>query len=162
MRNITESDVEGEWIELENFEEDFEDDFEYEELKRQIRRKYRVAEKQIMRRYLKKKNPDYVAIINGKIYGNLKGKIRKRRCRSSGSNNSNANVMRIRFNPPPFYNAGSEEEQRIFVNVLDNYWDVWDMYISDKYKIFKFLNYFKGKTANDQATTKKQGIISTI
>jgi len=34
MRNITENEVEGEWIGLENFEEDSEDDFEYEELKR--------------------------------------------------------------------------------------------------------------------------------
>ena len=48
MRNITESDVEGEWIELENFEEDFEDDFKYEKLKRQVRRKYRVIEKQVI------------------------------------------------------------------------------------------------------------------
>ncbi len=42
MRNTTESDVEGEQTELENFEEDSEDDFEYEELKRQVRRKYRA------------------------------------------------------------------------------------------------------------------------
>ena len=34
MGNITESDVEGEWTGLENFEEDSEDNFEYEELKR--------------------------------------------------------------------------------------------------------------------------------
>ncbi len=45
MRNTTESDVEEEQIELENSEKDFEDDFKYEELKRQIRRKYRVIKK---------------------------------------------------------------------------------------------------------------------
>ncbi len=67
--------------------------------------------------------------------------------------------MRIRPNSPPLYDAGSEQEWRTFVNILDNYWDAWDMYISDKYKIKKFLSYFKNKTANDWATTKKQGII---
>jgi len=34
MGNTTESDIEGEWTELENSEKDSEDDFEYEELKR--------------------------------------------------------------------------------------------------------------------------------
>jgi len=34
MGNTTESDVEGEWIELENSKEDSEDDFKYKELKR--------------------------------------------------------------------------------------------------------------------------------
>ena len=45
MRNTTESDAEGEWTKLENFEEDSEDNFKYEKLKRQIRRKYRATEK---------------------------------------------------------------------------------------------------------------------
>ncbi len=36
------------------------------------------------------------------------------------------------------------------------------IYIFDKRKIKKSLNYFKGKTANDQATIKEQGIIFTI
>ncbi len=36
------------------------------------------------------------------------------------------------------------------------------MYVSDKYKIKKSLNYFKGKAANDWATTKEQGIIFII
>ncbi len=57
--------------------------------------------------------------------------------------------MRIKSNPPPLYNTDSEQEWRIFVNTLDNYWDVWDMYVSDKHKIKKSLNYFKGKAAND-------------
>jgi len=34
MRNTTESDIKGEWIELENSEKNSEDDFKYEELKR--------------------------------------------------------------------------------------------------------------------------------
>jgi len=34
IRNTTESDVEGEWTELENSKEDSEDDFEYEKLKK--------------------------------------------------------------------------------------------------------------------------------
>ena len=90
-----------------------------------------------------------MAIIDGKTYGNPGGKIRKRRCRSSGSSDSGADVIRIRFNPPSLYNVGSEQEWRIFVNIFDNYWDVWDMYVFDKYKIKKSLNYFKGKAAND-------------
>ncbi len=93
MRNTTESDVEGEWTGLENSEEDSEDDFEYEELKRQVRRKYRAVEKQVMRRYFEGEDPDYVAIIDGKIYGNPGGKIRKRRRRSSGFSDSGADVM---------------------------------------------------------------------
>ena len=124
MRNTTESDVEGEWIESENSEEDFEDDFKYEKLKRQVRRKYRAVEKQIMRRYLEGEDPDYVAIIDGKIYRNPGGKIRKRRRRSSGSSDSGVDTIRIRFNPPSLYSAGSEQEWRIFVNTLDNYQNV--------------------------------------
>ncbi len=93
MRNITESDTEEEWIELENFEEDSEDNFKYEELKKQIRRKYRAIEKQTMRKYLKGKDSDYMIIINSKIYGNLEGKIRKRRRKSSEFSDSGANVI---------------------------------------------------------------------
>ena len=74
-----------------------------------------------MRRYLKGEDPDYVTIINGKIYGNPGGKIRKKRCKSSESSDSDANVIRIRSNPLSFYGAGSEQEWRIFVNTLDNY-----------------------------------------
>ena len=102
-----------------------------------------------MRRYLEGEDPDYVAIIDGKIYGNLESKIRKRRRRSSGFSDSGADVMRIRFNSLSLYGVGSEQEWRIFVNALDNYWDVWDMHVSDKYKIKKSLSYFKGKAAND-------------
>ena len=61
-----------------------------------------------MRRYLKGEDPDYVAIINSKIYGNLGGKIRKRRRRSSGSSDSGTDVIRIRFNPPSLYDISSE------------------------------------------------------
>jgi len=50
-----------------------------------------------MRRYLKGEDPDYVIIINGKIYGNpgdnLDGKIRKRGRRSSRFSDSGADVM---------------------------------------------------------------------
>src|SRR6266536_5252820 len=102
-----------------------------------------------MRKYLEGEDFDYVAIINNKIYKNLGGKIRKRRRRSSESSDSGADVIQIKPNPPPFYNTGSEQEWRTFVNTLDNYWDVWDMHISDKHKIKKSLNYFKNKTAND-------------
>ncbi len=149
MRNTTESDAEEEQIESENSKKDFEDNFKYEELKRQIYRKYRATEKQAIRIYLEGEDPDYVAIINSKIYGNPGGKIRKRRCRSSGSSDSDTNTIRIRSNPPPLYDINSEQEWRIFVNTFDNYWDAWDIYISDKYKIKKFLNYFKSKAAND-------------
>ena len=62
-----------------------------------------------------------MTIINGKIYGNLEGKIRKRRRKSSGSSDSSTDVMRIRPNPPSFYGAGSEQEWRTFINTLDNY-----------------------------------------
>ncbi len=34
MGNTTESDIEEEWTELENFKKDSEDDFKYEKLKR--------------------------------------------------------------------------------------------------------------------------------
>jgi len=61
-----------------------------------------------MRRYLEGEDPDYVIIIDSKIYGNPGGKIRKRRSRSSGFNDSGADIIRIRFNPPPLYNADSE------------------------------------------------------
>ncbi len=93
MRNTTENDTKKKQIELENSKEDSEDDFEYEKLKRQVRRKYRAAEKQVMGRYLKEEDPDYVVIIDGKIYRNLGGKIRKRRCRSSGFSDSGADIM---------------------------------------------------------------------
>jgi len=102
-----------------------------------------------MRRYLEREDPDYVVIINNKIYRNPGGKIRKKKYRSSGSSDSGTDVIRIRSNPPSLYNINSEQEWRIFVNIFDNYWDAWDIYISDKYKIKKSLNYFKGKTAND-------------
>ena len=108
-----------------------------------------------MRRYLKGENPDYITIINNKIYRNPRGKIRKRRYRSSESSDSGIDIIRIRFNPPPFYNTSSEQKWRTFVNILDNYWDAQDIHISDKYKIKKSLNYFKGKAANDQTTTKE-------
>ena len=162
MRNTTKSDIEGEQTELENSKKDSEDDFKYEKLKRQIRRKYRVIEKQVMRRYLEGEEPDDVVIINNKIYGNSGGKIRKRRRRSSGSSDSGVDTIRIRFNPPSLYGVGSKQKWRIFVNALDNYWDIWDIYISDKHKIKKSLSYFKGKAANDWATTKEQGIIPII
>ncbi len=45
MGSIIENDAKEKWIGLENFKEDSEDDFEYKELKRQVRRKYRVIEK---------------------------------------------------------------------------------------------------------------------
>ncbi len=65
-----------------------------------------------MRRYLKGEDSDYITIINSKIYGNpgdnLGSKIRKRGRRNSGFNHSGADVIRIRFNPLFFYNAGSE------------------------------------------------------
>jgi len=61
-----------------------------------------------MRRYLEEEDPDYVAIINSKIYENPGGKIRKRRCRSSGFSDSGADIIRIRFNSLSFYGAGSE------------------------------------------------------
>src|SRR6266498_4772698 len=115
-----------------------------------------------MRRYLEGEDPDYVVIIDGKIYRNPGGKIRKRRCRSFGFSDSGADVMRIRFNSLSLYGVGSEQEWRIFVNTLDNYWDVWDMHVSDKYKIKKSSSYFKGKAANDWAKIKEQRIISTI
>ena len=108
MRNTTKSDIKKEWIGLENSEKNSEDDFEYEELKKQIRRKYRAIKKQAMRRYLKEEDPDYVVIINSKTYKNLEGKIRKRRCRSSESNDSGADVIRIKPNPLSLYGAGSE------------------------------------------------------
>ncbi len=93
MRNTTESDIKRKQTGSENSKENSENDFEYEELKRQVRRKYRAIEKQIIRRYLKEEDPDYVAIINNKIYGNSGGKIRKRRRRSSEFNDSGANII---------------------------------------------------------------------
>ncbi len=103
-----------------------------------------------------------MTIINNKIYRNPGGKIRKRRCKSFKSSDLGADIIRIRPNPPPLYNINSEQEWRTFVNILDNYQDVWDIYISDKHKIKKFLSYFKGKAANDQTTTKEQKIIFII
>ncbi len=93
IRNITESNIEEEQIKSENSKEDSEDNFKYEELKRQICRKYRAIEKQVMRRYLKGEDPDYIIIINDKIYRNPGGKTRKRRCRSSGSSDSGTDII---------------------------------------------------------------------
>ena len=97
MGSITENDAEEEWIGLKNFKKDSEDNFKYEKLKRQIRRKYRVTKKQTMRRYLKREDPDYITIINNKIYrnpeGNLDNKIRKRGRRNSGSSDSGADII---------------------------------------------------------------------
>src|SRR6266536_924911 len=127
MGSITENNTEEEWIRLENSKKNFEDDFEYEELKREVRRKHRAIKKQAMRRYLKEENPDFVTIINNKIYGNpgdnLDNKIRKRRRRNSGSSDSGADVIRIKPNPPPLYSASNKQEERTFVNTLNNYWD---------------------------------------
>ncbi len=149
MGSITENDAEEEQIKLENSEKDSEDNFEYEELKREVRRKHRAIKKQVMRRYFKEKDLDYVVIINSKIYGNPGGKIRKRRCRSFGFNDSGADIIRIRFNPSPLYDISSEQEWRTFVNTFDNYQDVQNIYVFDKHKIKKFLSYFKNKAAND-------------
>ncbi len=102
-----------------------------------------------MRKDLKKKNFNYMIIINSKIYRNLGGKIRKRSRRSSGFSDSDVDIIQIKFNPLFLYSADSEQEQRIFVNILDNYWDVQDMYVFDKHKIKKSSSYFKNKTAND-------------
>ena len=125
MGNIIENDAEEEQIESENSKKNSENDFKYEKLKKEIRRKYRAAEKQAMRRYFEKEDPDFVVIINDKIYrnpgGNLGGKIRKRGRRNSGFSDLSTNIMRIRPNPPPLYNTNSEQEWRIFVNTLDNY-----------------------------------------
>ena len=100
-----------------------------------------------------------MAIIDDKIYGNpggnLGGKIRKRGRRNSGFSDSDTNTIRIRLNSPPLYGADSKQEWRIFVNTLDNYWDVWDMYVSDKYKIKKSSSYFNSKATNDWATIKE-------
>ncbi len=63
-----------------------------------------------MRRYLEGEDPDYVVIIDGKIYGNLGGKTKKRRCRSSGSSDSGTDIIRIKSNPLSLYNADSEQE----------------------------------------------------
>ncbi len=97
MGSIIENDAEEEWIELENFKKDSEDDFKYEELKREVRRKYRAIKKQVMRRYLEGEDPDFMVIINGKIYGNpggnLDDKIRKRGYRNSGSSDSGADII---------------------------------------------------------------------
>ncbi len=65
-----------------------------------------------MRRYLKGEDPNYITIINNKIYGNpggnLDSKIRKRRRRSSRSSDSSANIIRIRSNPLSLYDTNSE------------------------------------------------------
>ncbi len=125
MRNTTESNTEEEQIELKNSEKDSENNFKYEELKRQIRRKHRAIEKQVIRRYLKEEDPNYIIIIDDKTYGNprnnLGGKIRKRGRRSFEFSDSGADIMRIRSNPLSLYNADNKQEWRIFVNTLDNY-----------------------------------------
>ncbi len=74
-----------------------------------------------MRKYFEKKDPDYIAIINGKIYENPKSKTRKRRRRSFGFSDSGADIIRIKLNPLPLYNTSSEQKWRTFVNALDNY-----------------------------------------
>ncbi len=97
MGSIIENDAEEEQTESENFEENSEDDFKYEELKREVRRKYRAVEKQIIRRYFEGEDPDFVAIIDGKIYrnpgGNLGDKTKKKGRRNSESSDSGANIM---------------------------------------------------------------------
>ncbi len=63
-----------------------------------------------MRRYLEGEDPDYMTIIDSKTYGNPENKTRKRRRKNSGSSDSNTDIIRIRFNPPPLYNTGSKQE----------------------------------------------------
>ncbi len=63
-----------------------------------------------MRRYLKEEDLDYMTIIDNKTYRNPGGKIRKKRHKSSGFSDSGADTMRIRSNPPPLYNPGSEQK----------------------------------------------------
>ncbi len=74
-----------------------------------------------MRKYLKEEDPDYMAIINGKTYGNLESKTKKRKRRSSGSSDLGTDIIRIRSNPLSLYNTDSKQEWRTFVNTLDNY-----------------------------------------
>ena len=93
MRNITKSNIKGEWIKLKNSKKNSENNFKYKKLKRQVYRKHRATEKQTIRKYLEEEDPDYVVIINSKIYENLEGKIRKKRRRSSGSSDSGMDII---------------------------------------------------------------------
>jgi hypothetical protein len=125
-----------------------ESDAEYEELKRQAKRKQRAAEKQALRNYVLKNDPSLSFTIDRKQFGNPEtlGKSQKKARKGSDEDNSenNANLMRIRPNPPPQYSASSEQEWRTFVNALDNYWDAWPKRVSVKHKIKNSSNYFKG------------------
>jgi hypothetical protein len=137
-----------------------ESDVEYEELKRQAERKQRAAEKQALRNYVVGDDPSLSFTIDGKQFGNPEtlGKSQKRARKGTDEDDSedNANLMRIRPNPPPQYSASSEQEWRTFVNALDNYWDAWPKRVSVKHKIKNSSSYFKGQAATDWAETKRQ------
>jgi hypothetical protein len=142
---------------------DIDSDEEFEELKRQAARKQRAEEKQALRRYLKGDDPNLLITIQGKQYGNPESLNKRKRKQKATSNDDasdsedNANLLRIRPNPPPLYGASSEQEWRTFVNALEAYWEGWPKRIRTVHKIATSSSYFKGLAATDWADTKKQG-----
>ncbi len=46
-----------------------------------------------MRRYFEEKDPDYITIINNKIYRNSGGKIKKRRYKGSGFSDLDTDII---------------------------------------------------------------------
>jgi hypothetical protein len=142
---------------------DIDSDEEFEDLKRQASRKQRDEEKQALRRYLSGDDPGLSITIQGRQYGNpenLNKRKRKRRVPSNGEESDsedNANLLRIRPNPPPLYRASSEQEWRTFVNALEAYWAGWPFRIHIAHKIATSSSYFEGLAATDWADTKNKG-----
>jgi len=142
-------------------------DEEFEDLKRQASRKQRDEEKQALRRYLKGDDPSLSITIQGKQYGNpenLRKRKRKQRVTSNGEESDsedNANLLRIRPNPPPLYGASSEQEWRTFVIALNAYWAGWPKRVRTAHKIAASSSYFKDLAATDWADTVDKDRVPT-
>jgi hypothetical protein len=91
-------------------------DKEFEDLKRQAARKRREKEKKALRRYLSDDDPSLSITIQNENYGNpenLNKRKRKQRATSNGEESDskdNANLLRIKPNPPLLYGATSEQK----------------------------------------------------
>ena len=158
QRREVDSSSEGEGRE-DTDEGNGESDGEFEELKRLALRKQRADDKHALRSYLK---TGVAVTVEGVHYGNPEGLQRKRKRNSAGETDAsdseeNANLLRIRPNPPPLYGATSEQEWRTFVNALNAYWAGWPKRIRTANRIATSSSYFKGLAATDWAETTRQG-----
>lgn len=133
-------------------------DGEFEKLKRLALRKQRADDKRALRSYLE---TGVAVTVGGVHYGNPE--VRRKRKRNDAAetdasdSEDNANLLRIRPNPPPLYGATCEQEWRTFVNALNAYWAGMPKRIRTANKIATSSSYFKGLAATDWAETVSRG-----